>query len=485
MTEKGTLLSFNNEDEKIIADSPEKRTKRILISLSAFLVVIGLILFVLLSPCSNDDKKENLKLTIDYTNREHRQLSETFLKSSKANNIKAIYDCPGNNETCQFYYVSYYNPYFINFTSLISSISIDGESVPIQDYYKFENPGVREVIIEFKEKVENLHDFFLFSKYLISVDLSNFDASELTNMEALFYQCGNLKSIIWGSNFSTSKVTNMKNLFFGCSNLDSIDLTKFNTAKVTTFNGMFYGCSSLKELDVSSFDTSSATDFSIMFSRCKLLTTIDLSSFKSDKVNSMNFMFQDCSSLETVNFGDNFNTKSVNKMMLMFSGCSSLKKINFDKNFDTRNVIDMSGMFKDCRSLENLDLSIFNTTILEDAGSMFENCENLVNIEQHFTFENLINSKSMFYNCRNLEKINLSGIVAKNLDNASSMFVNCNSLTSIDLRNLVAGQIKDTDKIFDNLPDTGNLVYNSLKLNPNFLVTLPSGWTRTDVKSSR
>ena len=169
----------------------------------------------------------------------------------------------------------------------------------------------------------------------------------------------------------------------------------------------------------------------------------------------------------------------------MFRYCSSLKTINFGHNFDTRNVINMRYMFDGCSSLETLDLSNFNTTALKYAIGMFMNCDNLVNIEQHFTFENLINSGSMFYNCRKLKKIDLSGVVAKNLKRAPYMFFNCNSLTSIDLRNLVAEKIEETEKIFYNLPDNGILIYNSLKLNPNFLVTLPSGWVKTDEKFSR
>ena len=101
-------------------------------------------------------------------------------------------------------------------------------------------------------------------------------------------------------------------------------------------------------------------------------------------------------------------------------------------------------MFSGCSSLETLDLSIFNTTVLEKTDYMFKDCENLVSIKQHFTFENLKYSSSMFYNCRKLKNIDLSRVTAKNLEKASSMFFNCNSLTSIDLRNLVAEKIEDT-----------------------------------------
>ena len=427
MTENETPLACT-EDEKIISDFPKKQTKRIFITLSAFFVVIGLITFVVLSYGSS---------------------SQTILKDSKTNYIKAIYDCPGNKERCNFYY-----PRF----SSISSITIDGKSVPVKCYYKFENPGFREVIIEFNEKLKDVEFLFFYIYYLISVDFSNFDTSELTNMRGLFSGCTRLKNVNWGPNFSTSKVTHMGEVFFLCDKLESIDLSNFNTAKVQYFNLMFKFCSSLKELDVSSFDTSSAIALAEMFYGCSSLTSIDISNFRTSKVEEIEYMFYGCSSLKTINFGD---------------------------KFDTSNVNGMWRMFEDCSSLETLDLSSFNTTAVKSTSSLFENCDNLVSIKLNFTFKNLISSDRMFYNCRKLKKINLNEIVAKNLEYVSDMFFNCNSLTSIDISNLMAEKIEDTVKIFYNLPNTGNLTYNSLKLNPNFLVTLPSGWTKIDVKFSK
>ena len=40
---------------------------------------------------------------------------------------------------------------------------------------------------------------------LISVDLSNFDTSEMTNMYSMFGLCSRVKNVTFGPNFSTSK----------------------------------------------------------------------------------------------------------------------------------------------------------------------------------------------------------------------------------------------------------------------------------------
>ena len=128
-------------------------------------------------------------------------------------------------------------------------------------------------------------DFFA-TGFLVSVDFSNFNTSELNDMHAMFYNSLYLKSIVWGDKFSTSKVTRMDLLFGNCFNLTTVNLTNFNTSKVTTFKNMFYDCISIKELNVSSFDTSSATYFFQMFCHCNSLTSIDLSNFNTKCCNN-------------------------------------------------------------------------------------------------------------------------------------------------------------------------------------------------------
>ena len=292
-------FSSSTKDEKKIADVPKKQTKKILIAVLMFLVVMGLTVCAILSYGSIGDKKENLNSTVDYIHSKQRKLSQENLKDSKANYIEAIYDCPGNNEECRLYGT-------YEFAVPITYITIDGESFPANCCHKYGNSGVRKVIIKFDEIFGNLYYFFALCKYLISVDFSNFDTSELTNMKGLFSGCTNLKSITWGPNFSTSKVTDMEKLFVDCEKIESIDLSKFNTAKVTNFDFAFNGCESLKELDVSSFDVSSATSMKYMFSFSYKLTSIDLSSFRPSKVKTMTQMFTNCISLKTINFGENF-----------------------------------------------------------------------------------------------------------------------------------------------------------------------------------
>ena len=97
-------------------------------------------------------------------------------------------------------------------------------------------------------------------------------------MESMFYYCSSLTSLDL-SNFDTSNVTNMSYMFDGCRSLTSLDLSSFDTKQVTNIGSMFYHCSSLTSLDLSNFDTSNVTNMSYMFDGCRSLTSLNISNF--------------------------------------------------------------------------------------------------------------------------------------------------------------------------------------------------------------
>ena len=52
------------------------------------------------------------------------------------------------------------------------------------------------------------------------------------------------------SNFDTSQVTGMYYMFSGCGGLTSLDLSNWNTSKVINMSKMFKGCTSLKTIKI-------------------------------------------------------------------------------------------------------------------------------------------------------------------------------------------------------------------------------------------
>ena len=69
--------------------------------------------------------------------------------------------------------------------------------------------------------------------------------------------------------------------------LVSIDLSAFDTSNVSKMTQMFNGCKSLTSMDLSSFDTRNVTDMQWMFNGCDKLKKIDLSSFDTSEVITM------------------------------------------------------------------------------------------------------------------------------------------------------------------------------------------------------
>ena len=167
---------------------------------------------------------------------------------------------------------------------------------------------------------------------LTSLDVSNFNTENVTDMDLMFSGCSGLTSLDV-SNFNTKKVTNMRGVFNECSNLTSLDISNFDTQSVTNMKGMFFQCYSLTSLDVSNFDTRNVTDMFGMFFNCNILTSLDLSNFDTQNVADMRYMFTSCVNLATIYASDKFVTTACSEDGEMFSDCKKLVgAVPYDEN---------------------------------------------------------------------------------------------------------------------------------------------------------
>ena len=216
--------------------------------------------------------------------------------------------------------------------------------------YNFNKAGNYMLEIIFNENITNCKGFFE-ECFIISLDLTNFNASNITDLSYMFNKCQKLKEIKGINKLITDKVTEMKS--------------------------MFQQCNKLEYLDISNFDTSNVTNMSYMFNKCHKLKVINgISKFITKNVIAMNSMFQQCVELEYLDL-NNFDTSNVTKMNHMFNKCNKLKVINGINKFTTHNVTDMNKMFQECSKLECLDLSNFNTSNVTDMSFMFAGCNKL------------------------------------------------------------------------------------------------------------
>ena len=325
-------------------------------------------------------------------------------------------------------------------------------------------------------------------KNILEIDLSNFDTSEVTNMEGMFYGMSNLTTLNVShfdtskvadmslmfhgmrdlsalnlSSFNTSQVTDMHNMFYGMSNLTTLNVSHFDTSKVTNMGLMFYGMSGLTSLDLSNFDTSKVTNMGNMFSSMTNLTSLNLSSFNTSKVTDMGFMFYGIPNLTSLDLS-NFDTSKTTKMSFMFYGMRKLTALNLS-SFNTSQVTDMSGMFSSMPSLTSLNLSHFDTSKVTDMHFMFRDTSNLTSLDlSNFDTSKVTDMNYMFHNTSSLTSLNLSNFDTSKVTNMEAMFSDMSGLTSLDLSNFGTSQVTNMENMFslrdeDKLNDKLETIY--------------------------
>lgn len=139
---------------------------------------------------------------------------------------------------------------------------------------------------------------------LISVDISEFDTSAVTNIGYLFSEQHKLRSIKLGD---LSSVTIAYSAFFGCHSLTDIDFGDKGMPMLKNLEDMFAECRSIKKLD--------------------------LSNFKNLLAPYLNNMFFDCHSLEELRIPKLVVGHDIKRM---FRKCSALKKIEMPKDETSR-----------------------------------------------------------------------------------------------------------------------------------------------------
>ena len=292
---------------------------------------------------------------------------------------------------------------------------------------------------------ENSRQMFYYLRSLISLDLSSFDTSQVTDMSNMFAGMSNLTPLNL-SNFDTSKVTDMSEMFNDMTRLTTLDLSNFDTSKVTNMSWMFRDMYNLTTLNLSSFNTSQVTNMGGMFGFMSNLTSLNLSNFDTSNVTAMGGMFSHMYNLTSLNLSS-FNTSKVTSMGSMFSQMSNLTSLNLS-NFDTSQVTDMSNMFFDTHNLTSLNLSSFNTSNVTNMSDMFSHMFNLTSLNlSSFNTSKVTRMDSMFYGT-SLTSLNLSNFDTSKVTDMNSMFSGMLSLTTLDLSNFDTSRVTDMDWMF-------------------------------------
>ena len=268
------------------------------------------------------------------------------------------------------------------------SIIINGEREQVSSSTLYNLPEKKNDIIVSWNTLPSCTKMFKNSYSVVSIDLSKFDSSEITDMSEMFYSCSKLKNINFG-NFNTAQVQNMDNMFYDCILLTSLDLSSFKTYNVNSMEGMFYNTESLISLDLKNFDTTKVSNMKNMFLNCNSLIYINLISFNNiEVVNLENIFSEDIDIIYCINTTSAPDIYSILKNYDLESDCEN---ICFK---DTRKIIiEEKKCIQECgvNFTELNGICYKNVTIIheEDSNTIFINPEDEKNDDEHNSKEQI------------------------------------------------------------------------------------------------
>lgn len=192
-------------------------------------------------------------------------------------------------------------------------------------------------------------------------DLSNWDVSNVNNMNRMFVRAGLFNSDL--SSWDVSNVTDLSGMFSGAESFTS-DLSNWNVSNVTDISGIFYGAYSFNS-DLSSWDVSNITDMGSMFASATSFNS-DISGWDVSNVKDMSFMFYHAGAFDADI--STWDVSSVTNMSGMFSYHATF---NGDlSGWDVSNVTDMNTMFAGAESF-NADISGWDVSNVTNMATMF------------------------------------------------------------------------------------------------------------------
>ena len=341
-------------------------------------------------------------------------------------------------------------------------------------------------------------------KNLISVYLSNLNATVSNNLDNMFYGCESLKTVIDLNDIKTLQIVNMSYMFYNCTSIEYLDLSAFNTSSVQNMISVFEKCRNLKYLDISHFNLGNLND--------------------NDNIKNM---FRDVDNLKYINV---YNVQDPNKLLLnhnyqkkFFSKEPKLivcqkedhkiishvnitneccyYDINNDSCIDTNYItlyygkdVEYTSFENDCRTGSinyiinndhNIKLSSKDDRLTIKKGRKFEIYFNypLDSLEDYFSpsfdpnmkyivsvdLSNLdtsilTNMKSAFADCEQLESVDLYNFKGSSIINMNSLFSNCVSLKSIDFSYLEPNSIAYTNRMFSECTSLESIKFSSFEV---------------------
>ena len=190
-------------------------------------------------------------------------------------------------------------------------------------YFQTGAPSSYSAVCDVSEAQNNSVKAYLKSNGSVIVVPSNSSNKIYFNTTTRFRNLKNCSEISFGTDIiNTKNLRTMRGMFenlcsaTGCGGTAgmTLDLTSFDTSRVVDMESVFYNATNLKSVNLTSFDTTRVFTFGYMFYGCKKITTLNLSSFDSSNICYSSRMFAEANSLTHVYVNTNFNLTNVNNI---------------------------------------------------------------------------------------------------------------------------------------------------------------------------
>ena len=131
------------------------------------------------------------------------------------------------------------------------------------------------------------------------------------------------------------------------------------------------------------------------------------------------FMFNSAKNLKWLDIS-NFNTYIVNDFRQLFGYCGALTSLNLS-NFNTSKATNIGAMFSNCSGLTSLDLSNWDTSKVELMNGMFQKCRKIAELDlSNWDMSKVRNTGDMFYLCTSLKTITMKNCSTETIDKIKS-----------------------------------------------------------------
>lgn len=282
------------------------------------------------------------------------------------------------------------------------------------------------------------------STSITGLDLTAIGDGRLWTISNMCNSCTQLETVRTG--WTLPVLYYAQGTFAEDANLTGIDAGGWRFGKVGSLSLMFKGCSGLKSLDVSRWDTSTVFVLYWTFRSCTGLKTLDVSGWNTSSLQDARGIFSNCTGLETLDVSG-WNTGRVTSFERIFNNCSSLTKLDVS-GWDTGKASSMNCMFNDDRKLTVLNVGRWNTSNVTDMYAMFR-CTGIATVDVgRWDVSHVGDISLMFDSCANLATLDTGRWRLDRAWTTRNMFYDCRKLTVLDVTHWGMGRVASMRTMF-------------------------------------